>query len=347
MFKIIIFLFTLITFSFSLDVTSQALVNKVHKIGWYFWEVQEGNNTLYYLANGRKTNNIRVWNFTAQKKWKPIHNAPSFDGFVKANKNFTNISFSLTGDKITFGSKSISTNIAIDYFLETLKNKTFKIVWYFWESNSYPFLASGRGKDTGMRIWQFTSGGKWRPIHNASAFDGFPGASQVFDEVTISDDGYTIDIIKNAYDIPTPSNDPSLPKGDNIYPSFALYSKNFKDGTEFTGGFPHIRWANLPLHTRSLAVEIVNTSDDKYSNVLYRAINIPMDENTSSISSATLTAPAMVLDNDFYEKEFEQPPVGKKVIIVNVFAIKIETATDFLHAKENALSHRTLLYITQ
>ena len=345
MFKIIVISFCLISFSFSLDVTSQTLANKIHKIGWYFWDVTEGTNKLYYLANGRKSNNIRVWNFTTEKKWKPIHNAPSFDGFTKANKNFDSISISASGDSITFGSKSISTNIAIDHFLETLKNKTFDIVWYFWESNSYPFLASGRGKESGMRIWQFTAGGKWRPIHNANAFDGFPSAGKVFDAVTVSDDGYTIDIIKNAYDIPTPPKDPSLPKGDNIYPSFAVYSKDFKDGEEFTGGFPHIRWADLPLHTQSIAIEIINTSADDYSNVNYRAMNIAIDANKTSISSASLEAPGIVLNNDFDKKEFEQPG-AKKIMIVNIYAISIETATDFLHAKQNALSHRTLIYTT-
>ena len=345
MFKIIVIWFCLISFSLSLDVTSQTLANKVHNIGWYFWELMEGNNRLYYLANGRKSKNIRIWNFTAEKKWKPIHNAPSFDGFTKANKNFDSISISANGDKITFGSKSISTNIAIDYFLETLKNKTFDIVWYFWESNSYPFLASGRDKDTGIRIWQFTGGGKWRPIHNASAFDGFPGAKNVFDSVEISDDGYTIDIIKNAYDIPTPPKDPSLPKGDNIFPSFAVYSKDFKEGEKFTGGFPHIRWANIPTHTQSIAIEIVNTTANDYSNVHYRAMNIAVDVNNTSISSATLVAPGVVLNNDFNEKKFEQPGL-KQIMIINIYAIGIKTATDFLHAKENALSHRTLIYKT-
>ena len=338
-------LFCFVTFSFSLDVTARTLANKIHKIGWYFWEIKEGNNTLYYLANGRKSKNIRVWNFTAQKKWKPIHNAPSFDGFTKANKNFDDITISAKGDSITFGSKSISTNIAIDYFLETLKNKTFKIVWYFWESNSYPFLASGRNAESGVRIWQFTAGGKWRPVHNANAFDGFAGADNVFDMVDISEDGYTINIVKNAYDIPTPPQDAGLPKGDNIYPSFAVFSRDFKDGEDFSGGFPHMRWANLPLHTASIAVEIIDTSADKYSNVHYRAINITADANNTSLATSTLTAPAVVLKNDFNEAKFEQPVSGK-IMIVNIYAVRLAVATDLLHAKENALSHRTLIYKT-
>ena len=136
-----------------------------------------------------------------------------------------------------------------------------------------------------------------------------------------------------------------MPKGDNIYPSFAVYSKDFKEGEDFAGGFPHIRWANLPARTQSIAIEIVNTSADKYSNVHYRAMNIAVDANKTSISSASLTAPGVVLNNDFDKKEFAQPG-AKQIIIVNIYAIRIETATDFLHAKENALSHRTLIYTT-
>ena len=351
MHKIILFLL-LFAYSFSLDVTSQTLINKVHKIGWYFWEVKEANTTLYYLANGRKDNNIRVWNFTADKKWIPIHNAPTFDGFIKANKNFESISFSSTGDQITFKDKTISTNVAIDYYLNTLRNKTFDIVWYFWESDSYPFLASGRNSEAGIKIWQYTAGGKWRPIHNTGAFDGFPEAGQVFDEVEIDTNGWTIEIVKNSYNIPTPPNDPSLPKGDSIYPSFAVYSKDFKSGEDYDGNFPHIRWANLPTHTRSIAVEIIDTSATAHRNVHYRAINIPLDANKTSIASEKLTSPSLVLPHDFIDindansTDFETLPVNH-IINVNVYAVSVQVANSFLHAKENAISHRTLIYRTK
>lgn len=348
--NIFIVFLLLSTYSFSLGVTSQTLANKTHKIGWYFWEVRDQNTTLYYLANGRKANNIRVWNFTADKKWKPIHNAPTFDGFTKANKNFKSVSFSSTGDQITFTDKTISVNIAIDYYLETLKNQTFDIVWYFWESEATPFLASGRGAEAGMKIWQYTTGGKWRPVHNAGAFDGFPAAGKVFDDVEIDKNGWTINIVKSSYNIPTPSKDPSLPKGNNIYPTFSVYSKDFKTGEDFAGGFPHIRWANLPAHTASIAIEIVDTSATEYRDTHYRVINIPADSNTS-ISSAEVADPAIVLPNDFADVNlggagsFQTIP-AKRIITINVYAVKIATATSFLHAKENALSHRTLIYRT-
>jgi phosphatidylethanolamine-binding protein (PEBP) family uncharacterized protein len=332
------------TYSFSLDVTSQTLVNKTHNIGWYFWSTKEGANTLYYLANGRKNNNIRVWNFTTQRKWKPIHNAPTFDGFTKANKNFDKISFSSDGKKITFKNKNISTNIAIDYYLETLQNKTFDITWYFWESNSYPFLASGRDSESGMKIWQYTVGGKWRPIHNTGPYDDFIGAGNIFDEVDIDDGGWTIKIVKNSYDIPTIQKDSSFPKGDNVYPSFTIYSKDFKSGEDYAGGFPHIRWASLPLHTKSMAIEIIDTSATNYSNVLYRAMNIAVDVNKTSISNANVPTPGLVLPNDIDNLASFIQPTAKHTISINVYAIKIEKASSFLNAKENALSHRTLLY---
>ena len=344
LFKFIIIAFVWTSSAYSLDIISQTLINKKHKISWYFWETKEANNT-YYLANGRISKNIRVWNFTADRKWRPIHNAISFNGFNKANKNFSSISFSAKGDKITFGRKTISKNISIDYYLEILKNKTFDIGWYFWESGSYSFLANGRVSDRGVSIWQFTSNGKWRPVHNALAYDGFPEVKEAFDVVEIDENGDNINIEQYIYDVPTPTNDISIPNGDNISPSFTIYSNDFKNGGIYAGGtFPHIRWSSPPLNTKSLAIEIVNSSASQFNNLHASIINISLDNNRTSITSSDLSNTAMKLRNDFNDGSSFSAPPANSVVIVHLYAISIDNATNILDAKNHSLKHSTILY---
>jgi len=343
--RFIIVLIAIFSFSFSLDIISSTLANKTHKINWYFWSIEISKKiTRYYLASGRDTESIKVWNFTNDRKWKPIHNAESFNGFNHAGINFDKISFSDSGDSISFGDKTISKNIAIDLYLEDLKNKTFPIGWYFWESESYPFLASGRTDNQGIKIWQFTSNGKWKPIHNASKNDGFDGVGNVFDLVEIDSNGNTIKIDKKTYSLPTPSKNKGLPSGNTVGPTFAVFSNDIKNDAVTTNGFPHIRWVNMPRYTESIAIEIVNTSSNNFQNVHFAMINIPADKNSSSITSS-YPASATLLSNDFNQAGvYQAPTLTGSVVQITVYAIRIKQAVNLKNAKDNAIRHATILY---
>ena len=73
------------------------LANTKNKIGWYFWTTPSGKA---YLANGRDSGDIAIWNFTDEKKWKPIHNANAFDGYSSAGKIFNKVTISSDGKYI-------------------------------------------------------------------------------------------------------------------------------------------------------------------------------------------------------------------------------------------------------
>ena len=52
-----------------------------------------------FLLKPIENNEVSIWNYTAERKWKPVHNADAFDNFPGKPKTFANVSF----NKSTFG----------------------------------------------------------------------------------------------------------------------------------------------------------------------------------------------------------------------------------------------------
>ena len=212
------------------DIVTDQLTNKTYKIGWYMFQATTNGITRTYLANNRdskEVNGIRVWNFTNKRKWRPISNAKAFDGFVGTSKNFKSISISDDARHITFGPKNISKNIPLDIYLSDLANRTFEIKWYYWiTAHGFPFLLFNRDSVSGISIYQHTAQGKWKPVHNAIAFDGYPKAKSIFTQVNMSDDGREVSIQYNKFNIPTIKG--ILPR-ETITEEFSVSSNSFSD----------------------------------------------------------------------------------------------------------------------
>jgi subtilisin family serine protease len=152
------------------------LKNNTFNIGWYFWADRE---KAYLMSNPK---NPSIWEFTNDRAWRPMHNASDFDGYNGKEKIFNNISISSDLKKIYFGSSNDNNQ---------LSNRSFDIGWYFFATDFGTFIAAGR--DSNMAIWEFTNDRKWRPIHNASAIDGYyHNAKSFFSSVKISTNGETI-----------------------------------------------------------------------------------------------------------------------------------------------------------
>jgi len=98
------------------------LNNKSFDIGWHFWTTDDGTG---YLASKKygKNNKISVWEFTQERKWKPVHNADSFDGYEEAEEIFDNVELNNNSTNISFGlsssekpnSNTTTTEISKDY----------------------------------------------------------------------------------------------------------------------------------------------------------------------------------------------------------------------------------------
>lgn len=100
------------------------LNNKSHSIGWYFWMSDSGKS---YLASEKSDGSIAVWNFTDERKWKPIHNAPAFDSYAKAEKVFDEVKFSNDGKEILFYSNSTSNTTVLSDLVGTYKMTSSKV----------------------------------------------------------------------------------------------------------------------------------------------------------------------------------------------------------------------------
>ena len=348
--KIIYILFLFV--SLSADIMIDQLINKTHNIGWYMFRTT-GDLVRTYLVNNRDSGNIddiRVWNFTSERKWRPISNARGFDGFTGAAKNFTSISISGDGKEVIFGDKAISKNIPIDTYLNDLVKKTFKIQWYYWiTDNGFPFLAYNRDSAAGLSIYQHIANGKWKPIHNAKAFDNYPTAKSVFSKVSMSDDGRTIDIVYSNFNMPTIKG--VLPR-ETLVEDFRMSSNDFSDedyknGKTYTwGANPHIDWTNAPDNAKSLAIEAINLGDKK---AIWRAINIkPGDSNSSYIPSGAEADynGITTLENDYnFEKEFyDDTSTPKGDYLILLYALSVETTTSMKEAKQYSVGHVKMLF---
>lgn len=142
-------------------------------------------NNISYLAKNRGSNNISIWQYTKNRKWKPLHNTDGFDKFKKIGKVFNSIKFDGYNETISFTDINDS---AIDENIKTLtsniKNSTLKIKWYFWVDNNDYFLFQNTNNE--MKIWNYTLDRKWKPLHNADAFDGFKLAGKTLDSYNLS-----------------------------------------------------------------------------------------------------------------------------------------------------------------
>lgn len=80
--------------------------NTDSKIGWYFWTTNGGA----FLLKKRTDNTISIWHYTVDRKWQPIHNAESFDGFPAIKKTLDDIKFNSTTNTLELG------DISNDFF---------------------------------------------------------------------------------------------------------------------------------------------------------------------------------------------------------------------------------------
>ena len=92
-----------------------------------------------------------------------------------------------------FSDTIISFANEVDMYLE-LSNNTHSIHWHFWQTPSgKAYLASDvhNVNKSSPAVWEFTNPDrKWKPIHNAAAFDGFEKRSLMYENVSFKN-GYS------------------------------------------------------------------------------------------------------------------------------------------------------------
>ncbi len=83
-------------------------------------------------------------------------------------------------------------DISIFKDMQTLKNSTFDFKWHLWTTPNGNVYLTKEGTQN-PQIWQMVPETRqWKPVHNASAFDGFQAQEDIFDSVSISEDSKQI-----------------------------------------------------------------------------------------------------------------------------------------------------------
>lgn len=203
----------------------------------YFFWLQSGDA---YLAKIQKDGiSLGVWYYTKERKWQPIHNSSAFDGFPGASKSFASVTRDKIKETITFSSliDGVITGDTLEK-AKALENKTVNISWYFWLQSKDAFLFKKAKNSSDIRIWYYTGQRKWRPIYNASAFDGYKEAKKTLENasfdpvqgtlstgksIPMSDGGSNVD---NPKDNDTNNKEPSPSSPDAL----SLTSSSMKEG---------------------------------------------------------------------------------------------------------------------
>ena len=168
----------LISFSKTVDELVDIIASSNINVQYYFWI----KNNEAFLSTQKQDQTYAIWYYTKDRKWRPIHNGGAFDGFTATDKTFSSVVLNKENETIVIGDKINNDNSDINKFLDVLASKTHNIGWYFWITKQDAFLLS-KANDNNVRIWYYTSNRKWRPIHNASAFDGFPLALKTINNI--------------------------------------------------------------------------------------------------------------------------------------------------------------------
>ncbi len=112
--------------------------------------------------------------------------------------------------------------------VEKISNSTPTMQYLFWvakdsSSKNVPYLTQSK-EGGGFAVWHFTLDKKWQPIHSANAFDGFPKAENVFDDISL-------DKIKEAITFGAITNNPTDDTANQK--AVLLESKDFNIGWYF------------------------------------------------------------------------------------------------------------------
>jgi len=166
------------------DVLSflKILENKTIKINWYFLKA----DNYYFLLKELKDDDFRIWHYTQNRKWQPIHNAGKFDGFKAATKTIKTIKFNTSSYTLELGgsilskdsapkipkpnikptskpiSKPVQTQISNTNPSELIAGEEYEKQILFSNNTTYSLLSSPEG----MSITQRTGKIYWTPTPN-------------------------------------------------------------------------------------------------------------------------------------------------------------------------------------
>ena len=74
--------------------------SEMFKVEYYFWINEEG---VAFLSKIKDKENPSIWNYTLDRKWVPLYNANTFDGFSGIKNTFDDVRIDSTNSKIIIG----------------------------------------------------------------------------------------------------------------------------------------------------------------------------------------------------------------------------------------------------
>lgn len=276
------------------------ITNATHSLKYYYW--MDSDDSKYYLAKKNKDNTYSAWMYTDDRKWKPIHNTKSFDGFPEADKYFKEISFNSGAMKISKPcSDCEDKNPPSPLPFNAKKSVVFseakmtKVSYYFWiDKFGIAYLMKPR-ESSEISLWHYTKDRKWEPIHNADKFDGFMAMKKTFKETTFNIDNDTAELTIGDYN-------------DYIMEDFSLklFSKDLSSDNTLTNKFlyisPSFHWSyddKYKYFPKNFILQI-KRQDDK--SLIYSTF---IDGNKSELKQGKGKSDMSILPREVYcEKSY-------------------------------------------
>lgn len=107
------------------EIDYSALANKDYNAKYHFFPSEELNSN--FLAVEKKDSTIALYQYTNDRKWKPISNAQAYDGFPKASNLFPDIKYNRATGTIEIGEMS-QTNTTSSSKADDIKIKNSTLV---------------------------------------------------------------------------------------------------------------------------------------------------------------------------------------------------------------------------
>lgn len=154
---------------------NKVVENTSHKVGYYFWQ---GDNNIFYLMRENNASSQSVWHYTKDRKWQPIHNTKSFDGFPEAVNTLKSVVLDKNKSTLSIGgvdTKSIEYSIKLksssldknNHYNSDFFNSSPNLSWSISDNlkNTVKnFIIVMRNTKTNDLIWSYNASSKERNI---------------------------------------------------------------------------------------------------------------------------------------------------------------------------------------
>lgn len=99
-----------------------------------------------------------------------------------------------------------------------MQDKEIPLYYYYWKNDKNEYYLGKKRSDNQYSIWLYTEERKWKPFHNANAFDGFGKAGKIYESVSFEDGNIKLKMLNDSDDDNNSNGDENTPPNPNPAP---------------------------------------------------------------------------------------------------------------------------------